>query len=72
MERLTDGVCDVILYPSQMDKTKTRGYAFVEYDTHRCAALARRKLVPGKIVLFGVGQQPLVVGDDNPRIASSL
>ena len=31
---------------------------FVEYETHRAAALARRKLVPGKVFLFGqeVGQ----------------
>lgn len=27
---------------------------FVEYETHRAAALARRKLVPGKVFLFGV------------------
>ena len=53
MSRLTDGVRAVILYPSQMDKTKTRGYAFIEYETHRAAALARRKLVPGRIHLLG-------------------
>jgi hypothetical protein len=41
MERLTDGVRDVILYTSQIDKSKTRGYAFVEYESHRAAALAR-------------------------------
>ena len=50
---MTDGVCDVILYPSQTDKSRTRGYAFIEYESHRAAALARRKLVPGKIILFG-------------------
>ncbi len=52
MMKITDGVRDIILYPSQMDKTKTRGYAFVEYETHRAAALARRKLVPGRVFLF--------------------
>ena len=41
MERLTEGVRDVILYTSQIDKSKTRGYAFVEYESHRAAALAR-------------------------------
>ena len=35
MERLTGGVRDIILYPSQADKTKSRGYMFVEYDSHR-------------------------------------
>ena len=53
MEKLTDGVKDIILYPSLIDKSKTRGYAFVEYESHRAAALARRKLVPGKIFLCG-------------------
>ncbi len=53
MERMTDGVREVILYPSQTDKSKTRRYAFVEYESHRAAALARRKLVPGRIYLFG-------------------
>ncbi|XP_059080728.1 probable RNA-binding protein 46 isoform X2 [Tigriopus californicus] len=53
MEHLTEGVREVILYPSQMDKSKTRGYAFVEYESHRLAALARRKLVPGRIFLLG-------------------
>lgn len=53
MERLTEGVRDVILYSSQNDKSKTRGYAFVEYESHRAAALARRKLVPGRIFVCG-------------------
>jgi RNA recognition motif-containing protein len=53
MEQLTDGVRDVILYPSQTDKSKTRGYAFVEYESHRAAALARRRLVPTRVYLGG-------------------
>ena len=58
MERLTSGVRDIILYPSQADKTKSRGYMFVEYDSHRLAALARKKLVQGSMFLFGheIGQ----------------
>lgn len=48
MAKLTDGVTNVYIYSSQLDKSKTRGYAFVEYKSHRHAALARRKLVPGK------------------------
>ena len=47
MSKLTDGVTAVCIYSSYSDKSKTRGYAFVEYLTHRHAALARRKLVPG-------------------------
>lgn len=47
MERLTAGVLNIILYPSQTDKTKSRGYMFVEYDSHKSAAMARRKLTQG-------------------------
>lgn len=52
MSKLTDGVTNVCIYNSYTDKNKTRGYAFVEYLTHRHAALARRKLVPGRNFLF--------------------
>lgn len=47
MRKVTDGVVDVIVYPSAADKTKNRGFAFVEYESHRAAAMARRKLLPG-------------------------
>lgn len=53
MKKVTEGVTDVIVYPSAMDKTKNRGFAFVEYESHRAAAMARRKLIPGRIQLWG-------------------
>uniref|UniRef100_H2Y5I5 APOBEC1 complementation factor n=1 Tax=Ciona savignyi TaxID=51511 RepID=H2Y5I5_CIOSA len=53
MNKVTEGVIDVIVYPSASDKTKNRGFAFVEYDSHRAAAMARRKLIPGRIQLWG-------------------
>ena len=53
MKKVTEGVTDVIVYPSATDKTKNRGFAFVEYESHRAAAMARRKLIPGRIQLFG-------------------
>jgi Q family heterogeneous nuclear ribonucleoprotein R len=53
MTKITEGVVDVILKPSAHDKTKNRGFAFVEYEHHRAAAMARRKLVPGKMQLWG-------------------
>ncbi|UYV65749.1 RBM47 [Cordylochernes scorpioides] len=53
MKKITEGVVDVILYSSVGDKTKNRGFAFVEYENHRSAAMARRKLIPGKIQLWG-------------------
>ncbi|XP_076325271.1 putative RNA-binding protein 46 [Tachypleus tridentatus] len=53
MKKVTEGVVDVILYRSIPDKTKNRGFAFVEYENHRAAAMARRKLIPGKFQLWG-------------------
>jgi len=53
ISKVTDLVCDVIVYPSATDKTKNRGFAFVEYHNHRAAAMARRKLMNGKIQLWG-------------------
>jgi len=53
MRKVTEGVVDVIVYPSATDKTKNRGFAFVEYENHRAAAMARRKLNLGRIQLWG-------------------
>ena len=53
MKKVTEGVVNVIVYPSATDKTKNRGFAFVEYESHRAAAMARRKLIPGRIQLWG-------------------
>ncbi|XP_076144528.1 putative RNA-binding protein 46 [Alosa pseudoharengus] len=53
MMKVTDGVVDVIVYPSATDKTKNRGFAFVEYESHKAAAMARRKLIPGTFQLWG-------------------
>lgn len=44
---------DVIVYISSEDKTKNRGFAFLEFSTHKDAALARRKLMSGRIKVFG-------------------
>ena len=53
MSKVTEGVVDAIVYPSVADKTKNRGFAFVEYESHRAAAMARRKMLPGRIQLWG-------------------
>ena len=53
MRKVTEGVVDVIVYPSASDKTKNRGFAFVEYESHRSAAMARRKLMNGRVDLWG-------------------
>lgn len=53
LRQLVDGVCDVILYPSATDKSKNRGFAFVEFEQHRQAALARQKLTRDKLSVWG-------------------
>ncbi|XP_039461228.1 probable RNA-binding protein 46 isoform X1 [Oreochromis aureus] len=53
MKKVTDGVVDAIVYPSTTDKNKNRGFAFVEYESHKAAAMARRKLIPGTFQLWG-------------------
>ena len=35
IKKVTENVEDVIVYPSAADKNKNRGFAFVEYTTHR-------------------------------------
>ena len=43
-----------ILYSSSIaDKTKNRGFAFVEYVNHRAASKARRKLIPERLHMWG-------------------
>ncbi|KAM8924500.1 APOBEC1 complementation factor isoform 1-T1 [Pelodytes ibericus] len=65
MRKVTEGVLDVIVYPSAADKTKNRGFAFVEYESHRAAAMARRKLLPGRIQLWG---HPIAVDWAEPEV----
>ncbi|NXX41880.1 A1CF factor, partial [Tricholaema leucomelas] len=65
MKKVTEGVVDVIVYPSAADKTKNRGFAFVEYESHRAAAMARRKLLPGWIQLWG---HPIAVDWAEPEV----
>ncbi|RVE59861.1 hypothetical protein OJAV_G00193160 [Oryzias javanicus] len=65
MKKVTDGVVDVIVYPSAADKSKNRGFAFVEYESHRAAAMARRKLLPGRIQLWGY---PIAVDWAEPEV----
>lgn len=53
LNKHVDGITDVILYSSVVDKSKSRGFAFVEFQNHRSAAMARRKLIPGRVQLWG-------------------
>ncbi|XP_042204863.1 probable RNA-binding protein 46 isoform X2 [Homarus americanus] len=53
MKRVTEGVVKIILYACINDRAKNRGYAFVEYTCHKSAAMARRRLFSGRILLWG-------------------
>ncbi|KAH8857369.1 RNA-binding protein 47 [Schistosoma japonicum] len=43
----------LIAYPSVIDEANNIRYAFVEYENHKSAAMARCTLIPGRIQLWG-------------------
>ncbi|XP_072178470.1 heterogeneous nuclear ribonucleoprotein Q-like [Diadema setosum] len=46
-DKVEKGLVDVIIYHTE-DKKRNRGFAFLEYDSHRAAASAKRKLSSGR------------------------
>ncbi|GBO07394.1 APOBEC1 complementation factor [Araneus ventricosus] len=52
ISRLTEGVTKVCVLPNSYDHTKNRGFAFVEYESHRHVSIARRVLLSGNVKLF--------------------
>lgn len=52
LTKLLDGIIDIYLYPNAQDKSLNRGFIFVEFKDHRAAAMARRKLIPGRVMLW--------------------
>lgn len=52
LNKILEGIIDIYLYPSAHDKTLNRGFIFVEFKDHRAAAMARRKLIPGRVMLW--------------------
>ncbi|XP_072304134.1 heterogeneous nuclear ribonucleoprotein R-like isoform X2 [Eucyclogobius newberryi] len=51
--RVTEGLQEVILYHQPDDKKKNRGFCFLEYEDHKSAAQARRRLMSGKVKVWG-------------------
>ncbi|XP_054722311.1 heterogeneous nuclear ribonucleoprotein R-like isoform X2 [Uloborus diversus] len=47
------GLVEVIIYSSPDDKKKNRGFCFLEYDSHKAASLAKRRLSTGRIKVWG-------------------
>ena len=52
-QKVTSDLVDVIVYLSPDQKGKNRGFAFLEYESHKAAALARRRLMSGRVTLWG-------------------
>lgn len=48
---LSEGLLDVIIYKTE-DKMRNRGFAFLEFDSHKAAASAKRKLASGRIKVW--------------------
>lgn len=51
--KLTAGLIEVIIYSSPDDKRKNRGFCFLEYESHKSASLAKRKLGTGRVKVWG-------------------
>ncbi|XP_014095205.1 heterogeneous nuclear ribonucleoprotein Q isoform X4 [Bactrocera oleae] len=51
--KLTAGLIEVIIYSSPDDKKKNRGFCFLEYESHKAASLAKRRLGTGRIKVWG-------------------
>ncbi|XP_066993833.1 heterogeneous nuclear ribonucleoprotein Q isoform X5 [Anabrus simplex] len=51
--KLTAGLTEVIIYSSPDDKKKNRGFCFLEYESHKAASLAKRRLGTGRIKVWG-------------------
>lgn len=50
---MPEGLTDVILYHQPDDKKKNRGFCFLEFEDHKSAAQARRRLMSGKVKVWG-------------------
>merc|ERR1711899_84501 len=52
LRKLTAGLREVIIYSSPDDKKKNRGFCFLEYESHKAASLAKRRLETGRIKVW--------------------
>lgn len=43
----------MIIYSSPDDKKKNRGFCFLEYESHKAASLAKRRLGTGRVKVWG-------------------
>ncbi|CAF3752112.1 unnamed protein product [Adineta steineri] len=54
LSKAVEGVTEVIIYTpaDEADKKKNRGFCFVDFDTHKNASAAKRKLANGRARVF--------------------
>lgn len=50
--KFIDGLVEVIIYSSPDDRKKNRGFCFLEFDSHKNASAAKRKLTSAGMKLF--------------------
>lgn len=74
--RLTEGLSDLWLYkstdcgPDNTVHPQTSGqYALVEYESHHAAAMARRRLIPDRVQLWG---REIIVEWATPHISMKV
>ena len=53
LDKITEGIVKVDLPPSSDSYKNNRGFAFVEYESHKAACMAKRKLIPNSFRLWG-------------------
>jgi len=51
--RITKGLKDVIIYSIPDDRKKNRGFCFLEFESHKAASFAKRRLSSGSVKVWG-------------------
>lgn len=51
--KITSGLTEVIIYSSPDDRRKNRGFCFLEYDSHKAASVAKRRLSAPNYKVWG-------------------
>ncbi|KAH9395875.1 hypothetical protein TYRP_020288 [Tyrophagus putrescentiae] len=50
--KVVAGLTEVIVYSDPLDRTRNRGFCFLEFDSHKLASQAKRKLLSTRIKLW--------------------
>lgn len=69
---ITAGLVEVIIYSSPDDKKKNRGFCFLEYESHKAASLAKRRLGTGRIKVWPTEQRGTRKSDSDVACSCEL